>query len=457
MNLAREADYFADPLPLLRVANAGRFPALFHSAPQFTQGARHSIFAIDPYDVFLPSRSDPAPFNQLKDLLKQRRVACDADPSAGLPFIGGAAGFFGYEMGGSLEDLPEPREDRLSMPIAQIGFYNGAYVADHLQKRGWIVSCSIDDAPSAERTSEALGDLLDASKSIAAPSADPLEDCLPEDWPALFDTDVSREQYQRGVTRILDYILAGDIYQANYTFRLSRAFERSGIDLFAVSTQLNPSPFSAYLAGNDFEIVSASPELLLQVEGRQAVTRPIKGTIRRSSDPADDARRAERLRSNEKDAAENIMIVDLERNDLGRVCEFGSVRASGLCEIESFPNVHHLVSTVEGRLREDVGALDAFMALFPGGSISGAPKIRAMEIIHELEPAPRNVYTGAIGFFDARGGAEFNIAIRTMTVAQGRVWFNVGGGIVSDSTPESEYAECLSKGRAMARAIDSLD
>jgi aminodeoxychorismate synthase component I len=453
MILAREAEYFADPLPMLRAAGAGRFPALFHSSPEL---ARYSILAVDPYDIFVPTRSDPAPFGRFKSLLTKRIATGDSTACSGLPFIGGAAGFLGYEMGGFLEILPEPRQDRLSLPLAQIGFYSGAYVADHLEKRGWIAACSIEDAPAAEKTSEALGDLIEAAKSCGTRPLDPVEDRLPEDWPRLFDCDASREDYQRAVARILDYILAGDIYQANYTFRLSRPFERSGVDLFEVSTQLNPSPYSAYLAGNGFEIVSASPELLLRVEGRRAVTRPIKGTIRRSSDPAEDALRAERLRSNEKDAAENIMIVDLERNDLGRVCEFGSVRASRLLEIESFPNVHHLVSTVEGRLREGAGALEAFMALFPGGSITGAPKIRAMEIIHELEPVPRNVYTGAIGFFDARGGAAFNIAIRTMTVAQGRVWFNVGGGIVADSTPESEYAECLSKGRAMARAIECL-
>ena len=460
MIVAREAEYLPGPAGLLRAAGQGRLPVLFHSGLGSGSWSRWSIFATDPCDVFREDSGAADSFERLGRFLEARRIAPGSEPwpeAAEWPFVGGAAGFLAYELGAVLEKkLPAPRRDRLRLPRARLGFYNAAYLADHHKRQGWVAGHSVPGAPPVGEALERLEALI-AAAGRAASSGPAAEPDPPADWAGRFEAEVSRADYERGVERILDYIFAGDIYQANYTFRLSRPFSRGGIDLFEAAARLNPAPYSAYLAAEEFEIVSSSPELFLQVEGRKALTRPIKGTIARSADPAEDARRARRLRANPKDMAENIMIVDLERNDLGKVCEFGSVRADRLLEIESFPNVHHLVSTVEGRLRQGQGALEAFTALFPGGSVTGAPKIRAMQIIHELEPVARHVYCGAIGFFDSRGGARFNLPIRTIAVAQGRAWFNVGGGIVADSRPDSEYEECMDKGWGLARTILSLE
>jgi anthranilate/para-aminobenzoate synthase component I len=215
-----------------------------------------------------------------------------------------------------------------------------------------------------------------------------------------------------------------------------------------------PAPFAAFIDAGAFQILSASPECFLQIRNREVITRPIKGTRPRSADPDQDARLAEELLGSEKDRSELVMIVDLERNDLGKVCEYGSVRVPRLCELESHPTVHHLVATVAGRLREDVSALAALHACFPGGSVTGAPKIRAMEILDELEPARRGFYTGAIGYAGFDGSAQWNIAIRTMVTTGRAVTFSAGGAIVADSDPAAEYEETLHKARAMFRALE---
>jgi para-aminobenzoate synthetase component 1 len=270
-------------------------------------------------------------------------------------------------------------------------------------------------------------------------------------------SNFTRETYCAAVKRVLEYIRAGDIFQAN----LSQRFEARGhvdpLDLYLRLKNQSPAPFSAFLKWDDLAVVSASPEWFYQTRGDHIVTRPIKGTRPRGATRAEDEAWASELRRSVKDRAELTMIVDLERNDLGRVCQYGSVRVIDPLTVESFAQVHHLVATVEGRIKPGLGPIDIVRAVFPGGSITGAPKIRAMEIIDELEPTRRSLYTGTIGYFSRGGTSAFNIAIRTMLVEGDRVSYQVGGGIVADSDPETEYVETMHKGRGLRAVIEGKD
>ncbi|HUS79837.1 MAG TPA: aminodeoxychorismate synthase component I, partial [Armatimonadota bacterium] len=261
------------------------------------------------------------------------------------------------------------------------------------------------------------------------------------------------------VARALEYIAAGDIFQVNLSQRFDAPLRVPAWELYLRLRERNRAPFAAYLDFGDVQVASASPERFLRVSGTHVQTRPIKGTRPRGGTEAEDARLAQELLASVKDRAELTMIVDLERNDLGRVCRFGSVRVPELCALESYPTVHHLVATVTGELREDGSHVDLLRASLPGGSITGAPKVRAMEIIDELEPTRRGVYTGCIGYLGFDGETDLNIAIRTFTISGGRAWWQVGGGIVADSTPEGEYQETLDKGAALAETLrfTSLD
>jgi para-aminobenzoate synthetase component 1 len=262
--------------------------------------------------------------------------------------------------------------------------------------------------------------------------------------------------YSAAIARIKAYIASGDVYQVNLTQRFAAPLPCPPYALYQRLRERSPAPFAAYLSFGPVQVVSSSPERFLTVRGRQVETRPIKGTRPRSADPAADARLAAELLASEKDRAELLMIVDLERNDLGRVCTYGSVQVEKLWQLESHPTVHHLVATVSGTLRPEVDVIDCVAACFPGGSITGAPKIRAMQIIDELEPHRRHVYTGAIGYLGFDGNADLNIAIRTLTCVGGQAYYHVGGGIVWDSNPSAEYQETLDKGRAMHEALTQV-
>jgi len=267
----------------------------------------------------------------------------------------------------------------------------------------------------------------------------------------------SREQYLRAVERTREYVLAGDIFQANLSQRLEAAVADHPFDLYTRLRARNPAPFAAYFDIGEAAVVSASPERFLLLSGDRVETRPIKGTSPRGITPRHDSALGEALSESEKDRAENVMIVDLLRNDLSKVCRDGTVEVPELCRIERYATVHHLVSTVVGRLRPGLGAVDLLRAAWPGGSITGAPKLRAMEIIAELEPTRRGVYTGSLGYLSFAGAMDTNIAIRTFVVKQGRAFFQAGGGIVADSDPEREYEETLHKARGMLAALEGGD
>lgn len=442
---------------------------------------RHSFVAADPFAVLSangrgttvewaggPRDDDPRPpLAVLRELLGRFRVAPGAVPD-GVPFPGGAAGWLGYELGGTLEPLPRPRGHDPKAPLLELGLYDVVLGWDHDSGGGWIVSTGFPEtAPEARaRRARARMEAVLERLSSAAPGpggADP--DGRPEErrsHPALHpvsglpgvSSTFSSEGYEEAVERIRHLIRRGDLFQANLSQRFQTDFSGDPFRLHRRLARSHPAPYAACLETGDGAVVSASPESFLRVRGRRAETRPIKGTASRSADPEKDAELARGLLRSEKDRAENIMIVDLLRNDLSRVCEPGSVRASALCALESHPTVHHLVSVVEGRLAEGRGPVDLLEATFPGGSITGAPKLRAIEVLAELEPTPRGVYTGSVGWLGFDGEMELSIAIRTIRIRDGKAYVQAGGGVVLDSDPEAERMEAMDKVRGLLRALE---
>ena len=358
-------------------------------------------------------------------------------------------GFLGYDLAPRIERLPraQPRDSRL--PDIRMALYDTAVTIDEQSGKVelWAWDLTGDGRTAAERRCRAWRKALDrALRSPKQPSSRPISLTAPK-------SSLDRETYLATVRRVIEYIKDGDVFQVNLSQRFMADGQIDPLELYLRLKQVSPAPFAAYLHWQDLAVVSASPESFFRTRGNTVVTRPIKGTRPRGSSPDDDGRLAAELLDSPKDRAELTMIVDLERNDLGRVCEYGSVVVREPLTIESFAEVHHLVATVEGQLRAGVGPVDVIRAVFPGGSITGAPKIRAMEIIDELEPNRRSLYTGAIGYLSRGGTSDFNIAIRTILVEGSRVSFQVGGGIVADSEPQAEYEETLAKGRGMLAAL----
>lgn len=364
------------------------------------------------------------------------------------PFVGGAVGFLSYELCTQLEKVARTKPDDLpAIPDCEFAFYDALIAHEHATGRSWLVANPVAATPAAE--------LLARLRTALTPSAqsNPIGYSVPKSETTDPVPNFTRATYADAIDRIKAYIASGDVYQVNLTQRFTTPLPCAPYALYQRLRQRSPAPFAAYLSFGPVQIVSSSPERFLTVRGRHVETRPIKGTRPRSADPITDACLAAELLASEKDRAELLMIVDLERNDLGRVCDFGSVRVDRLWHLESHPTVHHLVATVSGTLRPGLDVIDCVRAAFPGGSITGAPKIRAMEIIDELEPHRRHVYTGAIGYIGFDGDADLNIAIRTITCVDGRAYYHVGGGVVWDSAPAAEYQETLDKGRAMHEAL----
>jgi len=376
-----------------------------------------------------------------------------------LPFpLGGCFGFWGYDLKNFVEPkLPRRAPVDLELPDCQVGFYDSLVVFDHLLGTTLLVCTGLeeDGARSVQRAREQLkfwrGQLLEPPHSSTGEAQLRWKGGLGE-----LSSSLGKEDFEIRVKRALAYIRAGDIYQVNLSHRLSAPLEATGWDLFLRLREVSPAPFSAFLDAGSFQIVSSSPELFLKLSGGHILTRPIKGTRPRSADPTRDAQLTYELTTSAKEMAELVMITDLLRNDLGRVCEFGSVQVPELVRLERFPQVQHLVSTVEGRLRQEVTHFEAFASCFPGGSITGAPKIRAMEIIDELETVARGPYTGALGYLGFNRESQLSITIRSAVCMRGQTWFHAGAGIVADSQPEAEYLETLAKARGFFEALGTL-
>jgi para-aminobenzoate synthetase component I len=402
-----------------------------------------------------------------------------ANPVLGLPpFQGGVAGYIGYDWGAVLERLPRARYDDLAVPDVMLGLYDWVISWDHRIGSAWLVSTGLPEMGLAQeqragerlklvrerlgrrRESEA-GALWAGGKRVVTPASSSLS---APSYPVVgvdgaervgLRSTFTHRGYLEAVGRVRDYIVAGDIFQANLSQRFQGPLPEPEFDLYLRLRRRNPAPFAAYLGFGDLEVLSASPERFLRLDEdrRRIETRPIKGTRPRGLGPMHDAALGRALAESQKDRAENVMIVDLLRNDLSRVCRPGSVRVPELFALEHHPTVHHLVSTVIGELDTGAGAEDLLRAAFPGGSITGAPKVRAMEIIAELEPTQRGVYCGSIGYLSATGAMDTSIVIRSYLALRGQIYFQAGGGIVADSDPELEYRETLDKARGLIETL----
>jgi len=396
------------------------------------------------------------PWHVLDGLMARYELLDDVD----LPFpLGGCFGFWGYDLKNFVEPkLPRRAVNDLELPDCHVGFYGSLVVFDHRLGKTWVVSTGLEpdgsrDAGKARREMEWWQRQL-AENHETAPVRTPQE--ARSIRPPVV-SNISREAFLSKVVRAQQYIRAGDIYQVNLSQRLAASAPCDAWDFFQRLAAVSPAPFSAYLDCSDCQIASSSPEMFLRLSGSHITTRPIKGTRPRSADPTRDAQFTYELQTSGKEMAELVMITDLLRNDLGRVCEYGSVQVPELVRLERYPQVQHLVSTIEGRLRADVTHFDALAKCFPGGSITGAPKIRAMEIIDELEPVTRGPYTGCLGYLGFNQESQLNILIRSAVCKAGSVYFHAGAGIVADSVPEAEYDETLAKARGFLTALERGD
>jgi para-aminobenzoate synthetase component I len=440
---------------LFRIVGQGRHPFLLDSGIVMPKLGRYSILGCDPFMTLTArgretiaimgdheDRRDESPFTALRRHLN----AYTLPRSDGLPFAGGAVGYLSYDLGRHIERLPCTTLHDIDLPDMALAFHDTALILDNLEKRAWIVAAdlNIDNRPAADARIRAWQEMVGSEPPAPPPVEKKSAELL---------CNFTREEYLRSVQRAKDYIAAGDIFQVN----LSRRFETELVmppqELYLHLRQINPAPMAAYLEFDEGTVISASPERFLKVRGRHVESRPIKGTRPRGATAEEDKALAEELIASEKDNAELAMIVDLERNDIGRVCAYGSVKVTEACVLESYPTVHHLVATVEGELHDRHDLVDLLKATFPGGSITGAPKIRAMEIIDELEPTGRSLYTGAIGHLGFDGSLDLNIVIRTFLACNNRLYFQAGGGIVADSELENEYDETAHKARALIEAV----
>jgi para-aminobenzoate synthetase component I len=443
------------------------------SAVRGVRLGRYSYVMADPV-VVVRTRGDGHALGAVRQLLAPYRTdAIDGLP----PFQGGAAGYLAYDWGLSLERLPSPRFDDLGLDDVVIGLYDWVLAWDHVANKTWLISTGLAAAPearaarAAERAAQVKA-VLERGRSRGEPLVSPVAAGEPEGSPLRtgsapsFPVDggwwtdlalrssFTRPDYLRAVARVREYIYAGDIFQANLSQRFEAPFAQDPWTFYRTLRRVNPAPFGAFFDVPGAPVLSTSPERFLRVSAAGHVeTRPIKGTRARGMGPEHDAALGQALTESAKDRAENLMIVDLMRNDLSRVCAPGTVRASELFALERYATVHHLVSTVVGDLAPGFDAFDLLRAAFPGGSITGAPKLRAMEIIAELEPSRRGVYCGSLGYWSTTGEMDTSIAIRTAVVRDGRIYFSAGGGIVTDSDPEQEYQETLDKVRALIDAL----
>lgn len=410
-----------------------------------------------------PERDIADPFEVLGRLAEPiftSPVAPDAPP-----FCGGAVGYLSYDLCHFVEELPAAARRDISMPDMYFAFYDHVCCVDHHEGKVWLIANGLpheDENEAREAARERLAWLRNELKEAMAqesdaivpqPSLDPLAR-TPETPPATeFGSTFTRSGYIRAVEQAKAYIEAGDISQVNIAQRFTTDCEVPAPELYRRLRNVSPAPFAAYLYPGPYAVLSSSPERFLRIQGEQVETRPIKGTRPRGEDQEADARLRTELIESEKDRAEHMMIVDLVRNDLGRFCEIGSVTVPELMVCETYRNVFHLVSTVAGRRKPDVTPVECIRAAFPGGSITGTPKVRAMEIIGKLESVRRGTYTGAIGYLGIGGNIDFSVAIRTLIHGRGKAHFHVGGGIVADSDPEAEYEETLDKAEGLMQAV----
>ncbi len=439
----------------LRELAPGQPSFLLESAEQGQRMGRYSFIGFRPRSVLRWCLGDPGdPYALASAAVAGCRQAALGDLP---PFAGGAVGFFGYDLVRTVEPLGDPNPDTLGLPDMALMLTDALVVFDHLKHTITILAnADLDAEPDAEGAfTAATQTIAEVRARLAGPvpqgghSGESDERALPQ-----FESNMSRERFEAIVARIVQYIHAGDAFQVVPSQRWSSAVPVEGFSIYRGLRTVNPSPYMYFLDFGDFQVAGASPEPLLTVTGRHVLTRPIAGTRPRGASPEQDRAIARELLEDEKERAEHVMLVDLGRNDLGRVCEYGSVNVDELMEIESYSHVMHIVSSVSGTLRADVGAMDALRSVLPAGTLSGAPKVRAMQIIDELESTKRGGYGGAIGYLSYTGDLDTAIHIRTVVVRDGVAHVQAGGGTVADAEPAYEYEESVAKSSAVIRAVE---
>ena len=378
------------------------------------------------------------PFDVLEKLIEEYKIPQEI--YSNIPFISGAIGYISYDVCRILEDIPDTSLDDFNISDIKFIFYNNIIIFDLHNNKQYITSL--------KGSEEEIDLIMDKIKNSIKIEENKVEGIKKE-----FVSNFNKIDYKSAITKLKNYIISWDVYIEIMTQRFYTESTEDSFEIYKKLRSINKAPFSAYMNFNDFQIISSSPERFLEVNNRKVVTRPIKGTRPRGQTKEEDIKNSLELLNSEKDKAELLMVVDLERNDLSKVCKPHSVKVTELFKLETYATVFHLVSTVEGELKDEVSAIKCIKECFPGGSITGTPKIRAMEIIEELEALKRNIYTGSIGYFDFRGNADFNIAIRTIIKKDNKAYFGVGGGITYDSNEEDEYNETLDKAKALMRVL----
>jgi anthranilate synthase component 1 len=429
------------------------YPAfLLESAERGQRVGRYSFIGVRPRKVVRWSLGDPGdPYALAAEEVARHRQAHFPDMP---PFAGGAVGYFGYDLVRTVEPLGPPNPDPVGLPDMALMLSDVLVVFDHLRHTTTIlVNVYADEGEDLEAGyQDALATIAKARDLLAGPV--PRVPARPDRPVPVFESNMERAEFEATVARIIEYVHAGDAFQVVPSQRWSAAVEVDPFSIYRGLRVVNPSPYMYFLDFRDFQVAGASPEPLLTVSGRHVSTRPIAGTRPRGETAEEDARIAEELLADEKERAEHVMLVDLGRNDLGRVCEYGSVRVEEFMAVETYSHVMHIVSSVAGTLRGDVGSMDALRSALPAGTLSGAPKVRAMQIIDELEPVKRGGYGGAIGYLSYGGDLDTCIHIRTVVIKDGVAHIQAGGGTVADARPEYEYEESVAKARGVKRAIE---
>jgi anthranilate synthase component I len=464
------ADLLTPVSAYLRIAQGARHSFLLESVEGGEKIARYTFAGANPEEIFryangacvMESRDrlvweerDPVSF------LRARMERFQPVRIPGLPpLVAGAIGYFSYDMVRLIERLPRQLRDEIGLYDAMLMFYHGVIAFDHVQHRLWVVRNVFTEGQGSLRPKykAAVREIKRTKRMLEEPVAAerPKKEAKSRKrTPLRVKSNFQRGEYLALVRKAKAYIRAGDIFQVVLSQRFSAKTQANPFEVYRELRALNPSPYLFYLQLNDVCVVGSSPEMLVKVQGRDVFYRPIAGTLPRGKDEAEDLRLEKEMLASEKERAEHIMLVDLGRNDLGRVCDYGTVKVEQLLTVERFSHVMHLVSSLRGRLREDVDCFDALMACFPAGTVSGAPKVRAMEIIEELERTRRGIYAGGVLYMDFAGNLDSCIALRTMIIKNGVAHVQAGGGIVADSTPEGEYQETINKSRALLAALES--
>ena len=466
------ADLLTPVSAYLRIAQGARYSFLLESVEGGEKIARYTFAGAHPEEIFRYGNGACVLEN------RERLVWEERDPISFLrerverfhpvrlpslpPLVAGAIGYFSYDMVRLIERLPKRLRDEIGLYDAVLMFYHGLIAFDHVQHRLWIVRNVFTEGQGSLRAKydAAVREIKKTRQLLEQPVAGerpriPLKGSKPASLAV--HSNFRRSEYLDIVRKAKKYIRAGDIFQVVLSQRFSAKAQAEPFEVYRQLRALNPSPYLFYLQLNDVAVVGSSPEMLVKVQGRDVFYRPIAGTRRRGKDEAEDQRLEREMLASEKERAEHIMLVDLGRNDLGRVCEYGTVKVEKLLTVERYSHVMHIVSSLRGCLREDVDCFDALMACFPAGTVSGAPKVRAMEIIEELERTRRGIYAGGILYLDFAGNLDSCIALRTMIVKKGVAYVQAGGGIVADSTPEGEYQESVNKSKALLTALEAAE